>query len=235
MNQIKSIQLGVIAICIATVPLSLAQTPRTRTSGSNQTITTTTPIHTGSNGNSIRAPQIGVNAGIPTITGATPNIGAHTAINAGVQTGISNQGTGITRAVTGNSVSIGNSLGATQTGINAGSATNIGAHTAINAGAQTGVSNQATGMTGAAMGNGGSSGNSTGATQIGINAATANTKANTNAGAKTGTAAESTQPQFFIESTQLPTLSTPTPSATPMASLAPAPSASVSPSPTPLL
>jgi hypothetical protein len=190
MNQIKSIPLGVIAICIATVPLSLAQTPRTRTSGSNQTITTTTaaPIHTGSNGNSIRAPQIGVNAGIPTITGATPNIGAHTAINAGVQTGISNQGTGITRAVTGNSVSIGNSLGATQTG---------------------------------------------------INAATANTK--TNAGAQTGTAAESTQPQFFIETTQLPTLSTPTPSptstpsATPMASLSPAPSASVSPSPTPLL
>src|SRR6266550_1537069 len=189
MNQIKSIQLGVIAICIATVPLGLAQTPRTRTSGSNQTITTTTPIHTGSNGNSIRAPQIGVNAGIPTITGATPNIGAYTAINAGVQTGVSNQGSG---------------------------------------------------TTGAAMGNGGSSGNSTGATQIGINAATANTKANTNAGAQTGTAAESTQPQFFIESTQLPTLSTPTPSptstpsATPMASLAPAPSASVSPSPTPL-
>ena len=241
----KSIQLGVIAICIATVPLSLAQTPRTRTSGSNQTIITTTaaPIHTGSNGNSIRAPQIGVNAGIPTITGATPNIGAHTAINAGVQTGISNQGTGITRAVTGNSLSIGNSLGATQTGINAGSAANIGAHTAINAGAQTGVSNQATGMTGAAMGNGGSSGNSTGATQIGINAATANTKANTNAGAQTGTdtGVKTTQPQFVIETTQLPTISTPTPSptstpsATPMASLAPAPSASVSPSPTPLL
>jgi hypothetical protein len=244
MNQIKSIQLGVIAICIATVPLSLAQTPRTRTSGSNQTITTTTaaPIHTGSNGNSIRAPQIGVNAGIPTITGATPNIGAHTAINAGVQTGISNQGTGITRAVTGNSVSIGNSLGATQSGINAGSATNIGAHTAINAGAQTGVSNQASGTTGAAMGNGGSSGNSTGATQIGLNAETANTKANTNAGAQTGTGTDvkTTQPQVIIESTQLPTLLTPTPSptstpsATPMASLAPAPSASVSPTPTPL-
>ena len=245
MNQIKSIQLGVIAIYIATVPLSLAQTPRTRTSGSNQTGATTTaaPIHTGSNGNSIGAPQIGVNAGIPTITGATPNIGAHTAINAGVQTGISNQGTGITRAVTGNSVSIGNSLGATQTGINAGSATNIGAHAAINAGAQTGVSNQATGMTGAAMENGASSGNSTGATQIGINAATANTKANTNAGAQTGTGTDvkTTQPQFVIETTQLPTLSTPTPSptstptATPMASLAPAPSVSVSPSPTPLL
>ena len=138
MNQIKWIQLGVIAICIATVPLSPAQTPRTRTSGSNQTTTTAAPIHTGSNGNSTRAPQIGINPGNAAITGATPNIGAHTAINAGVQTGISNQGTGITRAVTGNSVSIGNSLGATHTGINAGSATNIGAHTAINAGAQTG-------------------------------------------------------------------------------------------------
>src|SRR6478672_11160993 len=235
MNQIKSIQLGVIAICIATVPLSLAQTPRTRTSGSNQTGATTTaaPIHTGSNGNSIRAPQIGVNAGIPTITGATPNIGAHTAINAGVQTGISNQGTGITRAVTGNSVSIGNSLGATQTGINAGSATNIGAHAAINAGAQTGVSNQATGTTGAAMGNGGSSGNSTGATQIGINAATANTKANTKAGAQTGTAAESTQPQVIIDSSQLPIFATPTPFPTPIPTPTPIPSPSFSPSPSP--
>ena len=235
MNQIKSIQLGVIAICIATVPLSLAQTPRTRTSGSNQTGATTTaaPIHTGSNGNSIRAPQIGVNAGIPTITGATPNIGAHTAINAGVQTGISNQGTGITRAVTGNSVSIGNSLGATQTGINAGSATNIGAHAAINAGAQTGVSNQATGTTGAAMGNGGSSGNSTGATQIGINAATANTKANTNAGAQTGTAAESTQPQVIIDSSQLPIFATPTPFPTPIPTPTPIQSPSFSPSPSP--
>ena len=43
MNQIKAIQLGAIAICIAMVSLSSAQTPRTRTSGSNQTgaITTT--------------------------------------------------------------------------------------------------------------------------------------------------------------------------------------------------
>src|SRR6266403_2945627 len=159
MNQIKSIQLGVIAICIATVPLSLAQTPRTRTSGSNQTISTTTaaPIHTGSNGNSIRAPQIGVNAGIPTITGATPNIGAHTAINAGVQMGISNH---------------------------------------------------AIGMTSAAAGNGGSSGNPTGVTQTGTNAAAGT---NTTAKAQTGTdtSVKTTQPQFIIESTQLPTLSTP--------------------------
>src|SRR6476469_8887248 len=184
MSQIKSIQLGVIAIYIATVPLSLAQTPRTRTSGSNQTITTTTaaPIHADSNRNSIRAPQVGVNAWIPTITGATPNIGAHTAINAGVQTGISNQGTGITRAVTGNSVSIGNSLGATQTG---------------------------------------------------INAATANTKANTNAGAQTGTAAESTQPQVIIDSSQLPIFATPTPFPTPIPTPTPIPSPSFSPSPSP--
>jgi hypothetical protein len=191
MNQIKSIQLGVIAISIATVPLSLAQTPRTRTSGSNQIITTTTtaPIRTGSNGNSIRAPQIGINAGIPTITGATPNIGAHTATNPGVQTGISSHAIGITSA---------------------------------------------------AVGNGGSSGNSTGATQIGTNAA-AGTNTTAKAQTGTGTDVKTTQPQVIIESTQLPTLSTPTPSptstpsATPMASLAPAPSASVSPSPTPLL
>ena len=242
MNQIKSIQLGVIAICIATVPLSLAQTPRTRTSGSNQTITTPTaaPIHTGSNGNSIRPPQIGVNAEIPTITGATPNIGAHTAINAGVQAGISNHAIGMTSAAAGNGGSVGNPTGVTQTGTNAATGTNIGANTATNIGAQTGINNQAIGITSAATGKGGSSGNSTGATQFGINAATANTKANTNAGAHTGTAAETTQPQVIIESTQLPTLSTPTPSptstpsATPMASLAPAPSASVSPTPTPL-
>ena len=195
MNQIKSIQLGVIAICIATVPLSLAQTPRTRTSGSNQTITTTTaaPIHTGSNGNSTRAPQIGINPGNAAITGATPNIGAHTATNVR---------------------------------------------------AQTGISNQAIGMTGAAMAKSGSTGNSTMAAEAGTNVATGtNTNANTKAEAQTGagTGLKTTQPQFVIETTQLPTLSTPTPSptstpsATPMASLAPAPSASVSPSPTPLL
>src|SRR6478672_5550983 len=109
MNQIKSIQVGVIAICVATVPWSLAQTPRTRTSGSYQTTTTTAaPIHTGSNGNSNRAPQIGLNPGNAAITGAIPNIGAHTATNPGVQTGISNHAIGITSAVTGNSVSIGN-------------------------------------------------------------------------------------------------------------------------------
>jgi hypothetical protein len=37
MAQITSIKLGLIAICLATIPLSLAQTPRTGTSGSNKT------------------------------------------------------------------------------------------------------------------------------------------------------------------------------------------------------
>jgi hypothetical protein len=190
MNQIKSIQLGVIAICIATVPLSLAQTPRTRTSGSNQIITTTTaaPIRTGSNGNSTRAPQIGINPGNAAITGAIPNIGAHTATNPGVQTGISNHAVGITSAATAKSGSTGNSTMAVEAGTNAAAGTNTTAK------AQTG----------------------------------------------TGTDVKTTQPEVIIESTQLPTLFTPTPSptstpsATPMASLAPAPSASVSPTPTPL-
>ena len=126
MNQIKSIQVGVIAICIATVPLSLAQTPRTRTSGSNQTITTTivAPIQTGSNSNTIRAPQIGVNPGNAAITGATPNIGTHTAINPGVQIGISNRAIGITSAAAGNIRSSGNSTGVTQTGTNTAAGTN---------------------------------------------------------------------------------------------------------------
>jgi hypothetical protein len=126
MNQIKLIQLGVIAICIATVPLSLAQTPRTRTSGSNQTITTTTaaPIHTGSNGNSPRAPQIGINPGNTAITGATPNIRAHTATRATVQTGISSHASGIADTVPGNGGSSGNSMGATHIGTNAAAGTN---------------------------------------------------------------------------------------------------------------
>src|SRR5712672_2139870 len=86
MNQIKSIQLGVIAICIAAVPLSLAQTPRTRTSGSNQIITTTTaaPRYSGSSGNVTRPAQIGINAGSATNIGVTTNAGAHTATNPGV-------------------------------------------------------------------------------------------------------------------------------------------------------
>src|SRR6267143_5092319 len=84
MNQMKSIQLGVIAICIATVPLSLAQTPRTRTSGSNQTTTTAAPRYSGSSGNVTRPTQLGINAGRATNIGVTTNAGAHTTTNLGV-------------------------------------------------------------------------------------------------------------------------------------------------------
>jgi len=126
MNQGISIQLGVIAICIATVPLSLAQTPRTRTSGTNQTSTTTTaaPVHTGSNGNLARAPQIGINPGNAALTGATSNIGAHTATNPGVQTGIGNHAIGIISAAAGKGGSSRNPTGATQLGTNAAAGTN---------------------------------------------------------------------------------------------------------------
>ena len=125
MNQIESIQLGVIAICIATVPLSLAQTPRSRTSGSNQTsIISAAPISTGSNGNATRASQIGINPGNTRITGATRNIGAHAARSTGVQTGISNHAIGITSAAAGVGGSSGDPTGVTQTGINAAPSTN---------------------------------------------------------------------------------------------------------------
>src|SRR4029077_1395136 len=105
----------------------------------------------------------GINGGSAINIGATTNTGAHT--NAGVQAGISNQSIGITRAATGLDVSSGSSTGATQTGVNAASATNIGANTATNMGAQTGINNQAIGITSAATGKGGSSGNPTRATQ----------------------------------------------------------------------
>src|ERR1700736_3391092 len=104
MNQIKSIRLGVIAICIATVPLSWAQTPRTGMSGSNRTGATTTtaaPRNGGLSGNSTSATQIGINAGGATNIGATTSIGAHTATNVGAQMGISNQAIGITGAAAG--------------------------------------------------------------------------------------------------------------------------------------
>jgi hypothetical protein len=254
MNQIKSIRLGVIAICIATVPLSLAQTPRTGTSGSNRTgaITTTTtaaPRNSGLSGNSTSATQIGINAGSAINPGAITNTGAHPAINAGVQTGISNQGIGIIGTATGNGGLSGNSTRATQIGINAGGATNIGAttnigaHTTTNVGAQTGISNQAIGITGAAAGKGGSSVNSTGATQTGANARTGtNTTANTNAGAHTGSAAATPtivniiQPQFTPAPSQgpLPNNDPLGPNfSTPGQSPSPSPSASVSPTPTP--
>ena len=79
MTQITSIKLGLIAICFATVPLSLAQTPRTGTSGSNQTgaITPATAGHSGLSGNSTSAAQL--NSRSSTITAPNTNAGAHTA------------------------------------------------------------------------------------------------------------------------------------------------------------
>ena len=137
MNQITSIKLGLIAICFATVPLSLAQTPRTGTSRSNQTgVTTGAPVgHSGLIGNSTSAAQL--NSRSSTITAPNTNVGGHIGINAGAQTGISNQTGGITGAPAGGlGSSSGNSTGATQIGTNlrAGTTTtantNAGAHTA---------------------------------------------------------------------------------------------------------
>lgn len=133
MNQIKSIQLGVIVICMATVPLSLAQTPRTRTSGSQQTGTAAAPIRTDSNGNSTKAPQIGINPGNAAITGANFNIGAHTATSPGVRTGISKHVIGIAGAAAGDGGSSGKPTGVTQAGANAATGTNTTAK------AQTGI------------------------------------------------------------------------------------------------
>src|SRR6267378_4264378 len=97
MTQIISIKLGLIATCIATVSLSLAQTPRTGTSGSNQTgATIRGPAgHSGLIGNSTSAPQIGINTRSSTSTGPNTNAGAHIGMNAGAQTGISNPTGGI--------------------------------------------------------------------------------------------------------------------------------------------
>jgi len=142
MNQIKWIQLGVIAICIATVPSSPAQTPRIQTSGNNQT-TTTAPRLSISSGNSTRAPQIGINPGSATNIGVTTNAGAHTTTNAGAQIGI--QAIGITRAAAQNSISRGNSMASTQNEINIATSTNTtantntAAETSKGAGAGTGV------------------------------------------------------------------------------------------------
>jgi len=138
----EGIQLGVIAICIATVPLSPAQTPRIQTSGNNQT-TTTAPRLSISSGNSTRAPQIGINPGSATNIGVTTNAGAHTTTNAGAQIGI--QAIGITRAAAQNSISRGNSMASTQNEINIATSTNTtantntAAETSKGAGAGTGV------------------------------------------------------------------------------------------------
>ena len=180
MTQITSIKLGLIAICIATVPLSLAQMPRTRTSGSNQTGTTTgaTVGHSGLSGNSTTAAQLGTNFRSSTITAPNANAGAHIGMNAGAQTGISNQTGGIIGGpAAGLSGLSGNSTSAAQTGTNfrsspsTGPNTDVGAHIGINAGAQTGISNPTGGITGGVAGGlAGSSGNATATTQTATNA-----------------------------------------------------------------
>jgi hypothetical protein len=252
MTQIISIKVGLIAMCIATVPLSLAQTPRTRTIGSNQIGTTTTipaPVgHSGLSGNSTSAAQLGTNFRSTMSTGPNTNVAAHIGINAGAQTGISNPTGGIIGGAAGGlSVSSGNSTSAAQTGINVlsgtstGVNTNVGAHTGINAGAQTGINNQTGGIAGAAAsGLAGSSGNSTEATQTGANARTGtNNTANTNAEAHTAAAPASVTtilPQAITVPSQTPSPNNAAVSpnfSTPGESPSPLPSASVSPTPTP--
>jgi hypothetical protein len=139
MTQIISIKVGLIAMCVATVPLSLAQTPRIRTSGSNQIGTTTIPAlagHSGFSGNSTGGAQLGTNFRSSMSTGPNTNVAAHIGINAGAQIGISNQTGGIAGgAAPGLAGSSGNSTEATQTGANARAGTNSTANT--NAGAHT--------------------------------------------------------------------------------------------------
>ena len=135
MTQITLIKLGVIAIGIATVPLSLAQTPRTGISGSNKTAATigTAAGHSGLSGNFPSAVQTGTNFRGSTSTGPTANVGAHIGINAGAQTGISNQIGGITGGAAGGpGGSSSNSTGTTQIGTNL----RTGATTTANTNAQ---------------------------------------------------------------------------------------------------
>jgi hypothetical protein len=137
------IKLGLLAICIATVPLSLAQTPRIGTSGSNKTAATigTAAGHSALSGNSTSAAQLDFRSSMS--TGPNANAGAHIGINAGAQTGISNQTGGIMggAAAGGLGSSTGNSAGATQIGTNlragttTATSTNAAAHTAAAAAA----------------------------------------------------------------------------------------------------
>ena len=139
MTQNTSIRLGLIAICIATVPLSLAQAPRTRTNPSNQTGVTigTTAGHSGLIGNSTGAPQFGTSFRSSTITAPSTNVGGRFGINARPQIGISNPNGGMITggAAGGLDSSSGNSTGAPQIATNARSGTNNTAST--NAGAHT--------------------------------------------------------------------------------------------------
>jgi hypothetical protein len=248
MTQITSIKLGLIAMCIATVPCSLAQRPRAGTSGSNQTGVTTPALagHSGFSGNSTSAGQLGTNPPSSMSTAPNTNAGAHIGINPGVQTGISNPTGGIIGGpAAGLGGLSGNSTNAVQLGTNAPSSmitrpnTNAGTHIGINPGAQTGINNQTGGITGsAAMGLAGSSGNSTGTTETGANTrAGANTTANTNAGTHAAAAA-ATPPgvtTILPQSTPLPIQSlSPNPNfSTAGQSPSPVPSASVTPTPTP--
>src|SRR4029453_14102225 len=121
MTKINSIKLGVIVMCVAAVPLTLAQTPRIGTSGSEQP----------------GATQTGTNARSGMNTGVNTNVGAHIGTNAAAQTGISNQAAGITGTAAGLRGWSGTSTGATQSGANARTGTNTTANT--NAGAHTGT------------------------------------------------------------------------------------------------
>jgi len=115
MTQITSIKLGLIGICIATVSLSLAQTLRTGTSGSNPTGATirTTVGHSGLSSKLHQSPfKLGQISGVVTSTGPNANVGVHIGINAGAQSGISNS-TGITGAAAGG---LGNSSGYVDSG-----------------------------------------------------------------------------------------------------------------------
>lgn len=125
-------------MCVATVPWSLAQRPRTATNRSNQTVVTTPALagHSGLSGNSTSAAQLGTNPPSRTITGANTIGGGGIGINAGVQTGISNQAVGISGTAAGGLAgSSGRSMTARQTGANAEPGTNNRANT--NAGART--------------------------------------------------------------------------------------------------
>src|SRR5205823_6387084 len=146
MTQITSIKLGLIAICIATVPLTLAQTPRIGINGSNKTAPTmgTAAGHSGLSGNFPNAVQPGTNALSGTNTGLNANVGAHIGINAGAQTGISNSTGGIINGAGGLGSSSGNLTATTQIGTNARAGTNT---TSTNAGANTAAASRPASVT----------------------------------------------------------------------------------------
>ena len=244
MTQNSAIKLGVIAICFATVPWSLAQTPRTGTSRSNPcgAITGATAGHSGLIGNSIDATPLGTNLRSSSITAPNINAGARIGINAAAQAGISNQTGGIINgAASGLGGLSGNSRGATQIGTSARIGTNTTAST--NVGAQTGIRNQTSEIiNGPTVGLGGASGNSTGTTQMGTNARTGtNTAASANTGVHSAAAAATSASANIIQSQFIPVpIRSPLPNNSPVSSNfstaggspSPVPSPSVTPTPT---